>query len=58
MPSTESSDCGSGPMPNTNASAWSPSRTNFPSVALTRLSHTPLAFPGNGVRRIESGTWW
>ena len=58
MPSGVRASFGSGAMPKTVPSARPSVRGDFVSLASTRLSQTPFALPGNGMRRIESGTWW
>ena len=49
---------GSGARPKAVPSGRPLVRGETVSVAATRLSQTPFALPGNGIRRIESGTWW
>jgi hypothetical protein len=58
IPSGVRTSLGSGATPNTVPSARPPVRGDLVSSALSRLSQTPFALPGNGMRRIESGTWW
>ena len=49
---------GSGKIPKIVASARPSVRGELVSLASSKLSQTPFSLPGNGMRRIESGTWW